>query len=274
MMNDATRLARARTFDEVAELYDRARPECRDEILQDLFVQSGIKPLEATVLEIGCGTGQATLPLARRGCRVLGVEMGENLARIAVRNLAGFPRVRIAHAQFEHWDPKGESFDLVFAANSWHWLDPAVRYAKAAALLRPAGLLAFTSWNHAFPPDFDPFFTEIQTCYEAIGEDPIKWPPPTPEQVPDLREETERSGYFDHIRTRRHMWIEEFSADQYINLMRTASNHRLFEPNKREWLFDQMRGLIKTRPGGRILKHNLIILHFARRTSTPPSPTS
>jgi hypothetical protein len=37
----------------------------------------------AKVLEIGCGTAQATVPLARRGYHVLCVELGDNLATIA-----------------------------------------------------------------------------------------------------------------------------------------------------------------------------------------------
>jgi SAM-dependent methyltransferase len=254
-MDDEIRLQRARTFDKVAELYDRARPEVPHQLLSDVFVHAGIEPADAEMLEIGCGTGQATLALARRGCRVVGVEMGANLARIARRKLAEFPRVTIVNARFEGWEPTGATFDIVFAASSWHWLEPAVRYAKAAAVLRPAGVLAFTVWNHAFPPGFDSFFSEIQVAYEAIGEDPIKWPPPPPPQhISDARDEIEGSGYFRDVRMTRHLWVEEFTADEYVALMSTASNHRLMEPAKREWLFAEMRRLIAAR-GGRIRKH-------------------
>ena len=125
-MNDATRLQRARTFDEIAELYDRARRECPDQLLDDLFAQAGIEPIDANVLEVGSGTGQATLPLARRGCRVVCVEMGTNLVRIARRKLRPFTRVEIINARFEEWEPSGV-FDIVLAVNSWHWLDPSLR---------------------------------------------------------------------------------------------------------------------------------------------------
>jgi SAM-dependent methyltransferase len=264
-MDEETRLRRARTFDEIAELYDAGRRACPEHLLDDLFALAEIEPAGARVLEIGCGTGQATLPLARRGCRVTCVELGTNLARIARSKLARFPLVQVVTAPFEEWQPGGERFDIVFAATAWHWLDPAVRYARAAAALRPGGVLAFTTGGHAFPPGFDPFFTEIQECYEAIGAGLAKWPPLPPEQVPDVREEIERTNHFADVRIARRVWSEEFTAAEYVAMMSTASDHRLMEPRKRAYLFAEMRRLIDRRPGGRIRRHNLTILHVARR---------
>lgn len=264
-MNEETRVRRARTFNEIAESYDLGRRECPAHVLDDLFAQTGLDPSNAEILEVGCGTGQATLPLARRGCRVLCVEMGANLARIARRNLAGFPRVVVDHARFEDWLPDGRSFDIVFAATSWHWIDPRLRFARAAAALRPAGLLAFTTTSHAFPPDFDPFFADIQKCYAEIGELQMKWPPPAPDEIGDAREEIEGSGLFDDVRVTRRVWTDEFTADEYVAMMRTASDHQLMEPGKRARLFAEMRRLIDARPGGRIRKHHLTILHVARK---------
>jgi SAM-dependent methyltransferase len=263
-MNEEKRLQRARTFDEIADLYDRARPQCPDQLFDDLFAQAGMEPSGKDVLEIGCGTGQATLPLARRGCNVIGVEMGQNLARIARAKTAQCPNVRIVNRRFEEWEPDGASFDIVLAATSWHWLDSRVRYGKVAGVLRPSGVLAFTTGGHALPSGFDPFFTQIQACYEAIGAARIDWPPPPPDAMPDASEEINRSGYFEDVRVTRRVWTEEFTAGKYVDLMSTASDHRLMEPAKREWLFSEMRRLIGARPGARIRKHNLTILHVAR----------
>jgi hypothetical protein len=66
---------------------------------------------------------------------------------------------------------------------------------------------------------------------------------------------------FDQI---RQLWTEELTAEEHVALIRSASDHRLMEPAKREWLFEQMRELMEARPGGRIRKHNLT-LHLARR---------
>jgi SAM-dependent methyltransferase len=232
----------------------------------EVFSMAGMEPAGTRVLEIGCGTGQATVPLERLACQVTALEMGPRLARIARRKLTGFPRTSMIETKFENWESSG-GFDLVFAANSWHWFDPTVKYAKAASLLRPNGWLAFIITLHAFPSDADPFFGEIQNCYEAIGEGRMKWPPPAPDEVPDSRDEIESSGSFSDVRVARHLNLREFTADQYIDLMSTASDHRLMEPARRERLFAEMRRLIEARPGGRIRRHQLAILHVARKVS-------
>ena len=140
MTQDARETLR-RTFDQDAELYDRARPGYPEQLLDDACAVAGLGPGSA-VLEIGSGTGHATLPPARRGCSVVCVELGRQLAAVARTKLARFPRVAIVTAPFETWTPPHRAFDAVFAASSWHWLDPDVRYVKAAALLRPGGALA------------------------------------------------------------------------------------------------------------------------------------
>ena len=266
-MNEEIRLRRAATFDQVAELYDSARRELPGRLFDRIFEQAGMEPSRTRVLEVGCGTGQATLPLARRGCNVVAVEIGENLAGIARRKTAAFPNVQIVHGRFEDFQPEVTGFDLVLAVTSWHWIDPNVRYSKAAEVLRPGGVLAFTSGGHVFPADADPLFAQIHACYEAVGIARMDWPPPGPENMQDSSEEIRRSGHFENPSVTRDVAAVEFTAEQYVSLMSTASDHRLMEPEKREWLLAEMRRIINSRPGGRILRHSLTMLHMARKPS-------
>jgi hypothetical protein len=88
-----------------------------------------------------------------------------------------------------------------------------------------------------------------------------------PNEIPDSRPEIERSGYFHDVRVVRRVWTEEFTADEYVALMRTASDHRLMNPTDPGRLFAEMRRLIEARPSRRILKHNLTILRVAQRNT-------
>src|SRR5579862_9190875 len=155
------------TFNQAADLYQRARPEYPDELFDDLVRVAGLVP-GARLLEVGCATGKATVPLARRGFRITCVELGPELAAAARRNLAGFP-VEVISGRFEEWRP-AEPVSCVFAATAWHWIDPAVRYERAWRALEPGGHLAIWTQGHVFPDGGDPFFREIQEVYDEIGE--------------------------------------------------------------------------------------------------------
>ena len=254
-----------RTFAEVAELYDRVRPGYPSEMIDDLVTLSGLAPGDA-VLEIGCGTGQATRPLAERGFRIVCVELGESLAEVARRRLVQYPDVRVVTSAFERWNPEGRRFDLVLAATAWHWLDPEVRFAKAASILKPRGSLAIVATHHAFPGDADPFFAEIQGTYNEIGEGlDEEWPPPPPERVPDERAEIEGSGFFSDVHVRRYVWSETYSEEEYIDLLNTYSGHRRMDADKREFLYQSIRSHLHARTQPRVRKHYLNILHVARR---------
>ena len=83
-----------RVFNEVPELYDRVRPGYPAELFADLVAITGMGQ-ESSVLEVGCGTGQATRSLAALGCSVTAVEPGEGTAALARQRLAGFGNVTV-----------------------------------------------------------------------------------------------------------------------------------------------------------------------------------
>src|SRR5215831_7862562 len=93
-----------RTFDSAALLYHRARPEYPGGLFDELVRLAELLP-GARLLEVGCGTGKATIPLARRGFAVTCVEIGPQLAAQAQLNVADFASVEIVPAAFETWRP-------------------------------------------------------------------------------------------------------------------------------------------------------------------------
>src|SRR5947208_2691390 len=114
MVEGSDREMLASTFDRAAALYQRARPEYPAALYERLLEFTSVPPA-STLLEIGCATGKATLPLARRGYPITCLEPGPALAAEARRNLAPF-NVEIVEARFEDWTPRPESFSLVYAA--------------------------------------------------------------------------------------------------------------------------------------------------------------
>jgi len=278
------------TFDSAASLYHHARPGYPAELFDELVRLAGLRP-GARLLEVGCGTGLATIPLARRGYQITCVEIGQDLAVRARRNLAGLSGVEVVQDAFEAWQPGGwrpgeRRYDLVYAATSWHWIDPAVRYARAWDLLRPGGHLAIWGATHVFPADGDPFFRQIQDVYDEIGE---SLPPgadfPRPGELPDSRAEIEATGLFGDVQLRHFDWEISYDAEGYVRLLDTFSGHIAMEQWQRDRLYGEIRGRLAGRPDGLLRRHWGAVLHVARRldrratrtvleasTSRPSSP--
>jgi SAM-dependent methyltransferase len=251
-------------FEEVPEQYQRARPGYPDELFDDLAELAGLGE-GSRVLEVGCGTGQGTLPLARCGCSIVCVELGEGLAAAARRNLAGFPQVEVVQANFETWEPAHGGFDAVVAFTAFHWVDPELRYEKAARLLREDGALAIAGSLHVRRPGGDTFWAEVQEDYDAIVPSPDNEPPPFPEEIESLRDEIEASGRFDYVAWRTYLWDHEYTADEYISLLDTYSGHRALDDRRRAALYDRIRRRIEARPGGRVVKTYITMLNVARK---------
>lgn len=128
-------------FDEVAELYDAERPSYPPQLVADVIAAADLTREDA-MIEVGCGTGQATEAFARRGYDIVAVEPGAELARLARSRLARFPNAAVVQTSFEDWRIETGVFRVVIAAQSWHWLDPEVCFDKAADALCPGGVLA------------------------------------------------------------------------------------------------------------------------------------
>jgi SAM-dependent methyltransferase len=256
-----------RTFDAVAGDYHDARPEYPDSLFAALLALTGVRPEADALCEVGSASGKATLPLARRGFAITCVELGAALAAEARRNLAACERVTVVNADFETWQPPaGESFGLVFAATAWHWIDPAVKYRKAASLLRPGGHLAFWEAVHVIPGDGDPFFREIQDVYDEIGEGrPGDWVSPTVETLPSSEPEIAATGLFSGTVVRQFQWEIRYTADDYIRLLETFSGHIAMEPWQRDRLYGEIRRRLALRPDGLVRRHWGGLLHVARR---------
>jgi len=267
-MDSGTERERLRaTFDGAAANYQEARPGYPDALYMELLALTGARPETDALCEVGAASGKATLPLAERGFAITCVELGTELAAEARRNLAAFERVSVVNAPFETWEPAaGESFALVFAATAWHWIDPAVKYAKAASLLRPGGHLAFWEAIHVIPADGDPFFSEIQDVYDEIGEGmPGGWVSPTVETLPSLEAEIAATGLFADTVVRRFQWEIRYTADAYLRLLDTFSGHISMAPWQRERLYGEIRRRLALRPDGLLRRHWGGVLHVARK---------
>jgi trans-aconitate methyltransferase len=260
------------TFDRVAQQYDVNRPSYPAEVFEDVIRISGINT-DFRMLEIGCGTGHATEVFAARGFRIDAIELGENMAAIARQRLAQFPRVSIELGDFDTWTPPAR-YDLVYSATAYHWLDPATREQRIAAVLRAGGWLAMWRNRHIRNGSSDDFIDAAQPVYARFAPELCRnrAAPPGPDEVIEAEREEFTSGLFDAPQIRVHFWSRRYTAAEYIDLLNTHSDHQLLPADRRSRLFESLAGLIDTRFGGAVIKDYATVLQFARpRTLRSPA---
>ncbi|NUR26847.1 MAG: methyltransferase domain-containing protein [Catenulispora sp.] len=125
-------------FGEVAALYDARRPGHPPQLAEQVLAYLGEPPERA--VEIGAGTGQATVLFAGNGFPITAVEPDDRMAAVLLdRNLPG---VSVVSSTFEDWTPPAGGVPFLYAALVWHWLPPVRRTELAAAALAPGGVLA------------------------------------------------------------------------------------------------------------------------------------
>lgn len=274
-------------FNRVAEEYDRVRRGYPDELVDAACSIAGLGE-GSRVVEVGCGTGKLTRALAERGLEIDAVDPGPELVAIARARAGGTATARFHIVRFEDVELPARTYEALFSATAFHWVDPDVSWSKAAELLRPDGVLALLTHVGAFDELFgrlveglrrtDPDL--VATSHEASCE--AAWGARDRETVwrgaesrrgniselwswiakRDLAR-PEAARLFEDVHLERVDIELDETADQLIALLRTTSAHLSFDAERRRRIEQKLRALVEE-AGGTYRSTLVAILATAR----------
>lgn len=247
-------------FNNIADLYDRARPTYPAALFADLVRLTGLGP-GSRLLEIGCGTGQASLSLAETGCELLAVELGAHLADIAGNRLQPYP-AKVIVADFDRWTPDDADFDMIFSATAFHWLDPTTRYRRTAEMLARNGFLVTVHTGHVMGGTVA-FYHDVESVYRRYDPTVSSRSRPVPADQLPLPPNPGLAPYYRTPINRRYEWEREYTTAEYLDLLRTYSVQIDMDRPAREGLLRDIGTLIDGRYGGRVTKRYLTLLRVA-----------
>jgi SAM-dependent methyltransferase len=240
------------TFDQVADLYLVTRPDYPEALIEDVVSHADLKPNDK-ILEVGCGSGQATKSFAKRSFPVVAIDPGPEMLRGARESCAGFDNVKFFESTFEAWSAKQGDFRLIIAAQAWHWVSPEVRFVKAADMLSPEGSLAiFGHVPVGHPPSLLPLFKDIYLRHTG------KWGrPPEAWYLPDgpFKGWFDASGLFGPVAHRSYPWKWRHSTSSYVDFLRTKSEIRMLEHPRREAMLHEIAKAIDDQGGTLIVDY-------------------
>jgi len=239
---------RAIVFGDDAGSYELARPDYPHEALAHV---AGLVEAD-TAVEVGAGTGKATAGLARPGLRSICVEPSAEMAAIlAAKDLPG---VEVVISRFEEWAGPDVPVDLIYAAQSWHWVDRAVGYDKTLSMLRPAGALALI-WN--IPFDRYDQFGDVYARHapHLLGEQDERI---RRRDSHDWLEDMAAAGFAD-LETFTHEWSTDLTGAELRALYSTYSDHMLLPEPTRTALLDELETEVGAMGGSMTLAYRTVV---------------
>jgi SAM-dependent methyltransferase len=223
-------------FGSIAELYDRTRPSYPAALVDDVLAFCGVE--RPRVLDVGAGTGRATVLFAPRAMSVLAIEPSAEMAAIGRRNCAPFgDGVSFELADFERWEPGDRRFDLLISGQAWHWVAPGVRTERARAVLATGGAVGLF-WNTQQWRRSE-LFEPVRAVYHEI----VPGFRATPGERPhsgavwgEHARELDATPGFAAPEYRTYQWTATVTTAQYIDVTRTQSDHIGLERGVRDRL--------------------------------------
>ena len=230
-------------FGGVADAYASARAPYPERVYDVLRERCGLAA-GTRVLEIGPGTGIATRRLLEHGADVVAVEPDALLAALLRRAL---PAVDVRAESFEEAELDG-GFDLVAAASSFHWVDPAVGPPKVRSQLRPGGWWAVWWTNYGDPTRPDPFREAVRHVLERLPHSPSR------SVTAEVRAREAAAAGLVEVATEVVPWTVELDASRVRSLHSTFSPVASLPRATREPLLDELARIVREELGGRVVR--------------------
>ncbi|MDE5882222.1 MAG: class I SAM-dependent methyltransferase [Muribaculaceae bacterium] len=255
------------TFDTVASTYEQLRPGYPDELYEVIFDYITLDK-SCYAVEVGIGGGQATLPFLKTKCNLTAVECGEQLSKLCKEKFKEFSNFSIISGKFEDVKFSDDTYDLVYSASAFHWVPEKVGYTKVFSMLKRGGAFARFA-NHPYrAKDNLPLSEEINRIYGEYYYNFYKKKQEVPkeyseEQAIQRARLTEKYGFVD-IKYALFHRTRVFSANEYITLLGTYSDHIAIEESIRKKFFSKIEDAINSH-GGSITLYDTIDLQLARK---------
>lgn len=251
-----------KAFDKAAMDYDQSRPVYPEALYRDIFRYQPVSA-DSHVLEIGLGTGKASPPVLATGCHFTGIEPGENLIALAKQNLRKYANFSCWNLTLQEFVCPEQSFDLIYAATAFHWIPEEYGYTRVFHMLKSGGVFARFAY-HAGPDGTRKALTEqIQVCYQKYMPREGDYKEFSETDAEHLSGLAAEYGFTNTQYSLYHV-AKDFTADEYMALLRTYPDHMSLEEDSRGKLFDGIHSAI-TQNGGTITVYYTMDLELAEK---------
>lgn len=237
-------------FQNIIENYEVARPGYPAELYRDIIEFSALHE-GAKILEIGAGPGQATEYFVKNRYDITALEISEKQTQFLRNKFARFRNFHCIDSIFENFVSTEGTYDLIFSATAFHWIEPAIGYPKAYKLLKKSGVMA-VFWHLAsiIEPETEMLrnIRDIYRTYAPELDDYISRE--EGEELHMLRiTQIQTEGLFHNPVTKTYCWDDEYSTERYLKLMNSYSDFHAISDDARKAILRQVAAYIDRNDG-------------------------
>lgn len=216
-------------FDTIPDHFDKWRGHYSKELF-DYIVKTCSLTKDKRCLEIGPGTGQATDFALETGCDYTAIELGSNLSRKMSEKYGGRSNFRLINADFAEYPFEPQSFDLVYSAAAVQWVGEVPVYTRTFEILKNGGYLAMFYMSGDYKTPSPELYDKIQSVYDSyfVSDSPYR-------QKFDYTKGAEYG--FEYLGETKFHGNRHYSADEYIEFIKTHSNHITLNEKYRDVFF-------------------------------------
>jgi len=249
-------------FDEVVSNYEKRRPNYGVKLFEDVIKYADID-IDSSIIEVGCGTGQATEPFLKTKCKVKAVELGKNLASYTRKKFKDYTNLEVIRSAFEDYECDDNKFDMLYSATTFHWIPAEIGYEKAYRIIKTGGTLALF-WNRPSSKE-NPLHQKIQSIYNEY----------LPQWSRKGTNDDDTSKYASAIDKMKHYGFcdidlriyhntRTMTGVEYIELLNTYSDHIALSKSIQLPFFDAIRTAIEEFDNELII-NDIVDLYLARK---------
>ena len=226
----------SRSFELVADVYERARPRYPAEAVAWVAEQLELKK-GRTVLDLGAGTGKLTRSLVETGATVIAVEPGAAMLEQLERAVVG---VKVLRGAAEAIPLPDASVDAITVGQAFHWFRHEEAVPELRRVLRSQGGVALL-WNSR---------DQEAPLQQQISRLIAPWE--TARAVrPDSSTELKLAGLFGPIEERQFAFVDELDEDGVAERIASISFVAAAPEGARREIDADVREVVRRR-GGRV----------------------
>ena len=253
----------SKVFNNIIADYEFARPGYPINLFEDVLEFAKLSHC-ARLLEIGAGPGQATDYFVKNGYSVTSLEIGEEQVNFLRAKYASFPNFQAVLSSFEEYVAPQDSFDLVFSATAFHWIDPVFGIPKAYNLLKKGGTLALFWHLESVISQETELQHELSRIFQYYAPKLDDYISPQEGEKLHLKRIAQlgTDGLFGPVETKTYRWTEEYKTERYIRLLNSYSDLHEIGDDKRKAVFNDVAAYFES-VGGRIEVPMYVSLYMA-----------